>query len=627
MIDRGPWGVADGWWGVDGAWHATDPGTRATLERAQGSEQHQAGPPEQLVWFVTAGASPALNGPATIDLGDGAGTVDARGALPPDLPLGAHLLHPEDGGPTTDLFVTAPTAPRPARGWGWSTQVYGLRSARSWGHGDLVDLGALAGWAQGQGASLVAHNPLGATIPLSEQQPSPYFASSRRFWSPMYLRIESVLGADLATAEVESAARAAGELHARRRIDRDRVWQLKLDALEHIWEQVRGSRVVRDSLAADTDAALRTHATYCALAEHHGSGWSRWPAGHRHPSNSEVEAFRAANADRVDFWRWLHLECEVQLEHAASSGAGLMGDLPVGFDPDGSDAWVDQDLLALGCRIGAPPDDLGPDGQDWGLPPYVPWKLRAAGYRPWLDTLRRSMRHAAALRVDHVMGLFRMYWIPPESPASSGAYVYQYGAELLELAVTEAARSGTALIGEDLGTVEPEVRTAMAERDVFGYRVGWFDPEPVRTWPATTLGTLTTHDLPTVAGMWTGADEAMRSEAGVTVHRADEDAMRARLTAVAEQGGLADPEGSTLEQVNEAAHRALADAGSDLVLATLEDAAGVRERPNLPGTVDERPNWRLSLPVTIEELDATAAPAIAAAMQRARRHTDERAGS
>ena len=623
MIDRGPWGVADGWWGVDGGWHATDADTRATLERSQGAAEHDGGPPEQLVWFVTAGDAPSLNGPALIELEDGAGTVDAREALPPDLPLGAHLLRPEDGGPTTHLFVTAPRAPRPARGWGWSTQVYGLRSERNWGHGDLVDLGAVAEWAKGQGASLVAHNPLGATIPVADQQPSPYFASSRRFWSPLYLRIESVLGADLAAAEVESAANAARALGAKRRIDRDRVWQLKLDALEQIWEQVRGSRVVRDALKEDTDAALTTHATYCTLAEHHGSGWSQWPAGHRHPSNSEVDAFCDAHSDRVDFWRWVHLECEVQLEHAATVGAGLMGDLPVGFDPDGSDAWVDQDLLALGCRIGAPPDDLGPDGQDWGLPPYVPWKLRAAGYRPWLDTLRRSMRHAAALRIDHVMGLFRLYWIPPEAPASSGAYVYQYGSELLDLAVTEAARSGTALVGEDLGTVEPEVRTAMAERDVFGYRVGWFDPEPPQHWPASTLGTLTTHDLPTVAGMWTGADEAMRAEAGVTVHRSVEDAMRARLASVARQGGLEDPDAATVEQVNEAAHRALAEAGSDLVLATLEDAAGVRERPNLPGTVDERPNWRLSLPVTIEELDTTAAPVIAADLQHARSNDDE----
>ena len=626
MIDRGPWGVADGWWGVDGSWHETDPDTRATLERAQGAEEHPGGPPEQLVWFVREGEAPALHGPAVIELDDGGGTMRASGSLPADLPMGAHLLRPEDGGPSTHLFVTAPRAPRPARSWGWSAQVYGLRSAHNWAHGDLVDLGDLASWAGHQGASLVAHNPLGATIPLADQQPSPYFASSRRFWSPLYLRIESVLGADLAAAEVEAAATAARALVDRRRIDRDRVWQLKLDALEHIWERVRGTRVVRESLDADRDPALTTHATYCTLAEHHGSGWSRWPAAHRHPSNPEVEAFRAANADRVDFWRWVHLECEVQLEHAASAGAGLMGDLPVGFDPDGSDAWVDQDLLALGCRIGAPPDDLGPDGQDWGLPPYVPWKLRAAGYRPWLDTLRRSMQHAAALRVDHVMGLFRLYWIPPESPASAGAYVYQYGAELLELAVTEAARAGTWLVGEDLGTVEPEVRTAMTEREVFGYRVGWFDPEPPQGWPASTLGTLTTHDLPTVAGMWTGADEAMRAEAGVTVHSSDEQAMRARLASIAREGGLPDPEGSTLEQVNEAAHRALAAAGSDLVLATLEDALVVRERPNLPGTVDERPNWRLSLPVTIEELDATAAPTIAAELARARPRTDEESG-
>lgn len=616
MSEHGPWRIADGWWGTDGNWHEVDPDTRAALERAQGAADHPDGPPPgDPVWFVTHGQATPLQTPAVIDLDDGLGEVRAGASLPPDLPLGAHRLHPLDGGPTTRLFVVPERAPRPERGWGWSAQLYALRSAASWGQGDLVDLGSLARWAAEGGASLVAHNPLGATLPLAEQQPSPYFTSSRRFLSPSYLRIESVLGADLAGEAVTAAATAGRRLSEKRRIDRDAVWDLKLGALEQIWEEVRATQVVIDLLrAADHDETSTAHATFCALAEHYGSGWRGWPAAHRHPGSERVAEFRAAHRDRVDFWRWVQLECEVQLAHAASSGAGLMGDLPVGFDPDGADAWLDQDQLAIGCRVGAPPDDLGPLGQDWGLPPYVPWKLRATGYSSWLDTLRRSMRHCSALRIDHVMGLFRLFWIPPEADATRGGYVYQFGSELLDLAVMEAARAGVALVGEDLGTVEPGVREAMAAREVFGYRIGWFEDEPASRWPTNTLGSLTTHDLPTVAGLWTGVDAAMRSEVGQPVDPHADATLRQRLASMA---GV-DPSVTDVELVTDRAHRALADAGSDVVLATLEDAVGVRERPNLPGTVDERPNWRLALPVALEELDAAGAAKVAATMRASR---------
>ena len=615
MTERGTWGIADGWWGVDGGWHEVHPDTRAALEQAQGSDEHPGGPPSgDPVWFVRQGQPEPLLSAAVIEV-EGGGEVDAPSQLPRDLPLGAHLLRPLDGGPATRLFVVADRAPRPQRGWGWSTQLYGLRSAASWGHGDLVDLGDLAARAATDGASLVAHNPLGATLPLERQQPSPYYASSRRFTSPLYLRVESVLGADLAADQVARAAAAGRELTSRRRIDRDAVWALKLSALDAIWDEVRDAQVVRESLAAvDGDDVLSAHATFCALVEHHGSGWSTWPVGHRHPARAEVRSFREQHADRVDFWRWIQVECDVQLAHASSTGAGLMGDLPVGFDPDGSDAWIDQDDLALGCRVGAPPDDLGPSGQDWGLPPYVPWKLRGSGYSSWIDTLRRSMRHCTALRVDHVMGLFRLFWIPPGADPAHGGYVYQYGTELLDLAVMEAVRSGATLVGEDLGTVEPGVREAMAARDVLGYRVGWFEDDPPAKWPATTLGMLTTHDLPTVAGLWTGADAAMRAEAGVAVDHEADQRLRGRL---AELAGC--PVDTTdVDEVTVRAHAALASAGSDVVLATLEDAVEVRERPNLPGTVDERPNWRLALPATLDEIGAAGADRIAATMREAR---------
>lgn len=620
MTGHGPWGVSRGWWGVDGAWHEPPEATRRALEDAQGAQEHPDGPPPgDPLWFVTEGEAPALHSPATLALEDG-GSVEAGDRLPHDLPLGAHLLHPADGGPTTRLFVVPERAPSAARGWGWSAQLYGVRSAQSWGHGDLVDLGSLAATAAAQGAALVAHNPLGATIPVPDQEPSPYYASTRRFTSPLYLRVESVLGADLAPDAVQRAAAAGRELCEHRRIRRDRVWALKLAALEAVWAEIRSTRAAREALdAVAHDEMLSAHAVFCALAEQHGAGWPDWPTVLRHPESPEVRTYRASHRDRVDFWRWIQVECDVQLAHAAASGAGLMGDVPVGFDPAGFDAWMDQDQLALGCRIGAPPDELGPQGQDWGLPPYVPWKLRSTGYASWRDTLRRSMRHSAALRIDHVMGLFRLFWIPPGGDATQGGYVYLHDAEMLDVAAMEAARSGTVLIGEDLGTVEGEVREAMARRDVYGYRVGWFAEDPPPRWPAHTLGMLTSHDLPTVAGLWTGVDAANRAEAGLPPSPEADHRLLDRLAALAGTTGPEAPGSPDATEVVERAHAALASAGSDLVLATLEDALAVRERPNLPGTVDERPNWRLALPVALEDLGPAGTDAIAATMREIRR--------
>ena len=286
-----------------------------------------------------------------------------------------------------------------------------------------------------------------------------------------------------------------------------------------------------------------------------------------------------------------------------------MADLPVGFDRDGFDAWVDQDLLALEWSVGAPPDEFNSLGQDWGLPPYVPSQLRNAGYRPWIDTVRRILRHAGALRVDHVMGLFRLFWIPIDGDARSGGYVQQFGTELLDLAVTEAVRAGAALIGEDLGTVEDHVRGSLAQREVFGYRIAWFEDDPPDVWPANTLGSLTTHDLPTLAGLWTGTDEADRIDAGLAPDPEGAEVMRRRIAAAAGMELPTDQDAADAgaDELRLAAHAALARSGSDVVVATLEDAIGVTERTNLPGTVDEHPNWRLALPVPIDELDAAGA--------------------
>ena len=614
--EQDPFGIASGWWGTDGSWRTTEAETLEALRRAQGAEEHPDGPPQDAhIWFVHPGETAELWSPGVVSLAEG-GEVLAQTHLPPDLPLGAHQLQPADGGPVTHLFVVPERSLRPKRGWGWSAQLYASRSQQSWGHGDFVDLATLANWAEGTGASLLAHNPLGASLPLAHQQASPYYASSRRFWSLLYLRVESVIGADLIGEKLSRAAAAGRALNADQLIDRDRVWALKLTALEEIWAEVRGSRVVQHSLEiAQADQELTLHAQFCALAEHYQSGWQGWPEEHRHPNMAGVEEFCAVHSDRVAFWRWIHVECEVQLAVAAQAGAGLLADLPVGFDPAGSDAWCDQDLLALDCRIGAPPDEFNRQGQDWGLPPYVPWKLRQVGYAPWLQTLQRMLNHCSALRVDHVMGLFRLFWIPQGMSAAQGGYVSQFGAELLDLAVMEAARAGATLVGEDLGTVDSEVREALSTRDGFGYRIGWFAEDPPEQWPANTLGALTTHDLPTVAGLWSGADAEQRAKAGIPPDPDGDQTLRVRLANLA---GVHEGESTPASEVIRSAYRTLANSGSDLAMVTLEDATLMTERPNLPGTIDEHPNWRTALPVLIEDLDSTAAEVISADMGVAR---------
>lgn len=622
MTRHDQWGVAEGWWSTDGSWRQVGAGTSAALHRALGADQHDEGPPVTTPsWFVHPGEAHPLWSPATVELEDGA-EVPASTHLPPDLPLGYHRLHPEDGGPVTALFVVPHRAPRPPRGWGWSAQLYATRSSHSWGIGDLGDLGDLAVWTGRHGGELLAHNPLGAPLPLDSVQPSPYYASTRRFWSPLYLRVEAVRGATSIGSQLEAAARAGRALNDGPRIDHDEVWSTKRHALESIWRGIRDDPGVRArNRAAEADHELTRYARFCALAEHQGSGWHDWPEALRHPDSDQVRAFAERHRDRVAFHRWLQVEAEAQLAAAAAAGAPLMADLPVGFDPSGFDAWTDQDLLAIGCSVGAPPDEFSPTGQDWGLPPYVPWKLRDAAYRPWIDTLRRVLRHCGALRIDHVMGLFRLFWIPEDADPSSGGYVHHQGAEMLDLAVLEAVRAGATLVGEDLGTVEGDVRTALADRDVFGYRIGWFADDPPSQWPATTLASLTTHDLPTVAGLWSGQDAQDRAAAGVASDPHGDAVLRERLARLAGVDPDPDaPDAADVRAVVVAAHRALACSGSDLAVATLEDAVGVRSRPNLPGTIDQHPNWRQALPVPIEDLDGAGAAEIARTMAAPRRH-------
>lgn len=623
------WRISDGWHDVAGNWHAVDEEIRHRLRDSIDSilRSEDQNPPPYL-WFVHRGEHHDLTAPCDLiyeaDANPSGTVLHDRTSLPTDLPLGCHQLVPRDGGPVTKLFVVPNRQELPGRCWGWAVQAYAMRSAVSWGQGDLGDLAEFASWARSHGATLVSHNPLGDTLPIPTQEPSPYFTSSRRFRSLLYLDIPSVPGATGLGDHLETLTRAGRALNDSPLIDRDGIYRLKLGALRDIWNSIGHTDRVRTFIEPlRADDVLVDHATFNALAHRFGSGWNSWEHAFSHPRLRSVAEFRNANIDEVDFWAWIQSLIDIQYEHAASRGASLVDDLPVGFTPDGSDAWVDQDCLAFDWRIGAPGDEFNPDGQNWGIVPYIPQKLRSLAYEPWRRTLRRIFAHVGMVRIDHVMGLFRLFVLPRDMGGPNGAYLYHHGTEMLDVALMEAAMAGITLVGEDLGTVEAGVREELSRRGIAGYRIALFEDGPPSSWPDASIAALGTHDLPTLAGLLTGEDARSRESAGLDVDLSDDERMRRRIetnfTATSDAPSSATSDEDTDDTATLAdqiikAHQALAAAGSRMVLATIDDACASPLRPNVPGTVDEVPNWRRSLPVTIEHLDSSLAPRIADTM-------------
>jgi 4-alpha-glucanotransferase len=544
------------------------------------------------------------------------------------------------------LVVAPPRLPAPpGRSYGLLVQLYSLLSRRSWGMGDLGDLGELAGWAaRALGAGFVQVNPLHAAVPGAPTDPSPYRPSSRRFPDPVHLRIEDI--PEFAYVTDRDQVRALWERAARLRadvldkgalIDRDAVWELKREALELV-RQVPlgpGRRAAYCDYLAAQGQALEDHATWCALAEEHGSDWHRWPAGLQDPRSAETARARSALMDRVDFHSWLAWLTESQLTAAqrtareAGMPLGVVHDLAVGVHPGGADAWAQREHFAAGMSVGAPPDAFNARGQDWGLPPWRPDRLAESGYAPYRDLLRALFRYAGALRIDHVMGLFRLWWVPEGHPPTEGAYV-RYDAEaMLAVLVLEASRAGAVVIGEDLGTVEPGVRETLRERGVLGTSVLWFErdwegdgrPLPPERWRADCLATATTHDLPSTAARLTGEHVELRDRLGLLTRPAEEERAEAAADAsewldlLARLGLLRGTAGGTDAPSEEAAiqavHRFLLATPARMVGVWLPDTVGDRRPQNLPGTWDQYPNWRLPVadaegrPVTLEDLAAS----------------------
>ncbi len=577
--------------------HAAPQETVAAIERAmQGAGVHD--PDERRGKTVVTTERSALEiGPAEIVLEEGSTLIVDR-LLPRDIPAGYHQIRPR-GGAAAALIVAPPVCylPRSFRTWGWAIQLYAARSRRSWGIGDLGDLRWLGRWAAEQGAGIALINPLAAATPTLPQQPSPYFPSSRRFRNPLYLRIEDVEGARAVAGLSELAAKGRA-LNATREIDRDAIFRLKSSALDKIWRTVRVSPGSGFERFRREQAGLEQFATFCALAERFGAGWHQWPEGYRHPASSAVAQMTSDPGvrDRIQFHQWVQYQIDRQLARA-SAAMPVMQDLPIGFDAAGADGWAFQDVLAQGISVGAPPDEFNTKGQDWGLPPFVPDKLRDSGYEPFVQTIRAGLRHAGGLRIDHAMGLFRLFWIPLGAEPKDGAYVRSHAADLLAIVALESQRAKAVIVGEDLGTVEAEAREQLAAKHILSYRLLWFEQVAPSRFPERALAAVTTHDLPTIAGLWTDSDLKAQRRLGLSPNEAGTAAIKARVKRLTKATAKM-PRPDVIVR----GHDALGRARARIVTATLDDAMAVAERPNMPATTDEWPNWRLSLPQPIESL-------------------------
>lgn len=557
-------------------------------------------------------------------------TVDSRKlervhvTIPGDLPLGWHTLHVRSDAleAQATLVVTPerlelPAAVADEQVWGFLVQLYSVRSRDSWGLGDLADLADLAWLTAHNGhADLIGVNPLNASEPVVPVTPSPYLPTSRRFLSPLYIRVEDIREtAYLSAADrslVEWAAEPVRELAADGGpIDRDAVWEAKKAALEVVFTAPRSAsrQTAFDEFVLEQGRGLADFATWCAIAEHLEG--RDWPPELDDPGSPTVATLRHSLAERVQFYIWLQWVADEQLATAqrvareAGMRVGLAVDLPVGVHPEGADAWAYSGVLARGVSVGAPPDMYNQQGQNWSQPPWHPQALARAGYAPYRDMLRTVLRHAGAVRVDHVLGLFRLWWIPGGARASAGAYVTYDHEALIGILCLEAHRAGAIVIGEDLGTFDQWVREYLASRGILGTSVLLFertadgapvDPGQLRH---LALATVTTHDLPPTAGYLAGEHVDLRERLGLLTEDAQVLRSRARAERDALVSGLSRRGLTTFDpserELVEGLHRYLKDTPAALVGVHLTDAVGERRAQNQPGTDTEYPNWKVPL--------------------------------
>lgn len=575
-------------------------------------------------------------------------------ALPlPDLALGYHRLTLDGTDVSMALIVTPPAcflpeALKTGRVWGVALQLYGLRSPRNWGIGDFTDLRTTVDRFGEQGAGIIGVNPLHALFPHDPAQVSPYSPSSRMFLNVLYIDVEAIpefsqCGPVQQLVYSAEFQRRLEQLRATPYVDYRGVAAAKLEALEMLYQYFRDYHVARGTERAQafrdfqtrSGPALFRHALYETLQEHFRRedanvwGWNAWPAAYRNPDAIEVAQWAERHTPRVEYYQYLQWQADEQMSgvgrrsYDLGLGVGVYQDIAVSVNPGGAETWAWQSVYAQHVSVGAPPDEFMPNGQDWGLPPLIPARLREAAYAPFITTLRANMHHGGALRLDHVMALMRLFWIPKGAAPKDGAYVRYPLRDLLGIVALESQRNQCVVIGEDLGVVPEEIRTELPSRNIFSYRLLSFERaadgsfSPPSSYPERALAAVTTHDLATLVGYWKGRDLFDRQrlkqfpneaelERQVMVRTQD----RARLLMALEHEKLL-PQGVTVDPASspemtpalaEAVYAYIARSPAKVAMLAIEDAIGEECQPNLPGTVHEYPNWRRKLALELEEI-------------------------
>ena len=579
--------------------------------------------------------------------------------LPAETPLGYHTLSLSLGGQAlgqTHLIVCPDRAYLPpnlaagGRTAGFNVALYGLRSSRNWGCGDFSDLHPLLDWAaRDAGFSFVGLNPLHALHNRVPYNTSPYLPLSMYYKNLIYIDIEAVPEADTSACvrAFLSSSRLQQELRRLRdaefihysAIDRLKRRFLKLlyrEFVQRAASQPQRLQAFADFCAREADL-LDNFALYCALDEtlHKQDRsrwtWRDWPPAYQTPHSAESHSFAAGHPRLIRFYKYIQFVIEEQLQaaqrHAAEAGLsiGLYHDLAVATDNCGSDLWANGDHYIAGCRVGAPPDGFSPQGQDWGFPPPNKEVHRSTGYRLYRESIRKIVRFGGALRIDHVMRLYRLFWVPAGLGPGQGTYVRDYALDLMRVLALESVRSKNIIIGEDLGTVTDEMRDLFARFGILSYRLFYFeknfqsgDFKDSWEYPRQALVSSTTHDLPTLAGFWSSRDIEARKNAGL----ADEAGYRHQLAErQREKQSMLDilhaenllPAGypasaSALNQLDGPLHNAivgfLAQVPSLLLLLNQEDFTKETDQQNLPGSTAEYPNWQRKMRVPVDQLSS-----------------------
>lgn len=569
-------------------------------------------------------------------------TGEATFRVPDGLPLGYHELIAvlQDGSEhrcpvivTPDRLTVHDLSGKPS--WGLMAQLYSIRSRRSWGIGDLVDLADLAAWgAQYGGADWVLVNPLHAASPTVPLEPSPYLPVTRRFANPIYLRVEAVPEyAYLPAAQRDSVEAMAATLAPANTspalLDRDASWTAKRRALElvHAVPRTPGRQAGFVAYVEREGQGLMDFATWCALMDARGDDAGHWPQELKDPRSSAVDDVREQLADQVEFHLWCQWVLDEQLASAqraarqAGMSIGIVHDLAVGVHPEGSDAWALGDVLAKGVSVGAPPDMYNQKGQDWSQPPWRPDRLAQSGFAPFRDMLRTVLRNAGGIRIDHVLGLFRLWWIPAGMGADQGTYVRLDHEALVGILALEAQRADCLVIGEDLGTVEEWVQDLLRDRGILGTTILWFEstdagtPKHPGDWRAASLASVTVHDLPPTAGFLDGEHIRIRDSLNLLARPVEQewDDLRGAIgdwTQIARGHGYLPESGDPSPvDLTIALHELAAGSPAAMVGVALPDLVGDVRAQNQPGTHREYPNWSVPLcdsggkAVVLEDLD------------------------